>query len=142
MFLTPLVIEAAATPDFWIVRAPLVWCDATYGRLEVPVGFFTDLASIPRIARNLPAFDPNGHSRRAAVVHDWLYQLQAHPKEWADSFLRDAMIAEGCSKIDADAFYEAVHLFGHSSWVSDHQRSMAASFVDAATYAAYSAIQP
>lgn len=142
MFLTPLVLEADVRPDFWIVRSPLVWCDATYGRLEVPVGFYTDLASIPRAARNLAAFDPDGPSRRPAVVHDWLYQLQAHPKPWADMFLRDAMITEKCGVLDAYAFYEAVHEFGQSSWDADHARTMAASFVDAATYAAYSAIQP
>jgi hypothetical protein len=143
MFTSALVLEAdTVRPDFWIVRAPLVWCDGKYGRIEVPVGFITDLASIPRALRNLPAFDPNGNSRRPAVVHDWLYQLQHLPKLTADGFLRDAMLAEGCDTADADAFYEAVHLFGQSSWESDHARTMAASFVDQATYMAWSSVQP
>lgn len=141
MFLTKLDLQAEA-PDFWSVASALVWCDSTYARIEVPKGFLTDLASIPRAVRNLPAFDPNGLSRRPAVVHDWLYQVQSHPKAWCDSFLRAAMISEGCSTADADAFYEAVHLFGQSSWDSDHGRTMAASFVDAASFAAWTAIQP
>lgn len=141
MFLSKLDIQAER-PDFWSVASELVWCDPTYGRLVVPKGFLTDLASIPRALRNLPAFDPDGLSRRPAVVHDWLYQVQSHPKLWCDGFLRDAMIAEGCSKADAEAFYEAVHLFGQSSWDADHARTMAASFVDAANFATWSALQP
>lgn len=137
MFASSLVIEAHTQPDFWIVRAPLVWCDATYGRLVVPVGFVTDLASIPRTLRNLPAFDPNGHSRRPAVVHDWLYQWQTRPKAVADAFLRDAMLADGCDKIAADAFYDAVHWFGQHAWDCDHARTIAASFIDAASYQAW-----
>jgi hypothetical protein len=141
VFLTKLDIQAEA-PDFWSVASELVWCDPTYGRISVPKGFLTDLASIPRALRNLPAFDPNGLSRRPAVVHDWLYQVQSHPKAWCDLFLRDSMITEKCSVADAYAFYDAVHWFGQSSWDSDHGRTMAASFVDAASYAAYTAIQP
>jgi len=138
MFVTSLVLEACTIrDDFWIVRAPLTWQDAQFGRITAPVGFYTDLASIPRWLRNLPAFDPDGKSRRAAVVHDWLYQRQQLPKSTADLFLRAAMIADGCSALDADAFYEAVHLFGQSSWDADHARTMAASFVDAETYQAW-----
>jgi Protein of unknown function (DUF1353) len=138
MFSTALILEAdTARDDFWIVRGPLIWCDPTYGRIEVPVGFLTDLASIPRALRNLPAFDPDGKSRRPAVVHDWLYQIQDRPKLTVDSFLRDAMIAEGCARADADAFYDAVHWFGQSSWDSDHGRTMAASFGDAVAYAVW-----
>lgn len=143
MFISPLILEAyVGRDDQWVVRAPLIWCDATFGRIEVPVGFFTDLASIPRSLRGLPAFDPCGRSRRPAVVHDWLYQIQNIPKETADAFLSAAMVKEGCPLADATAFYEAVHLFGQSSWEQDHARTMAASFVDAVTFMAWSSIQP
>jgi hypothetical protein len=128
VFLSPLVLEAAPNPDFWFVRAPLIWCDPLYGRVEVPIGFTTDLASIPRALRNLPAFDPNGRSRRPAVVHDWLYQWRGFTKPTADGFLRDAMVAEGCSPADADAFYAAVHWFGQSAWDDDGNRPMVAAF--------------
>src|ERR1700760_3556625 len=97
MFQTPLILESAAA-DLWVVRQPLIWVDDKYGSLTAPVGFMTDLASIPRILRNLPAFDPNGVSRRPAVVHDWLYWSQgAVTKRTADWFLHDAMISEGAS---------------------------------------------
>lgn len=125
MFLTPLELIADPQPDLWRLGAPLVWCDPVYGRLEVPVGFQTDLASIPRLFRNLPFLDPAGISRRAAVVHDWLYGSadgREHGKQYADSFLRVALLAEGASKSVAQSFYLAVHWFGGSSWYEDGNR--------------------
>jgi hypothetical protein len=96
-----------------------VWSDPTYGILAAPVGFVTDLASIPRLFRNLPAFDPNGASRRPAVIHDWLYSSKQGfrlGKQFADSFLRDALLAEQASKVTAQAFYWAVRIGGAIHW--------------------------
>lgn len=125
MFLTPLELIADPQPDLWRLGAPLVWCDPVYGRLEAPVGFQTDLASIPRIFRNLPFLDPAGISRRPAVLHDWLYGSVAgrvHGKQYADNFLRVALLAEGAGKAVAQSFYLAVHWGGQSSWDGDGVR--------------------
>jgi len=122
MFLTQLTLTAEPQPDLWRVGAPLVWCNPSYGRLEVPVGFVTDLASIPRALRNLPFLDPNGQSRRPAVVHDYLYSSRLGRrlgKQFADNFLREALLAEGATKGTAGAFYWAVHLFGSFAWDAD-----------------------
>lgn len=119
MFLTDLELIAEPQPDIWRVGAPLVWCDPTFGRLEAPVGFKTDLASIPRALRNLPFLDPDGQSRRPAVIHDWLYDTcggRRFGKPFADAFLRAALLAEGASKPTAWAFYTAVHCFGGGPW--------------------------
>jgi hypothetical protein len=136
MFATPLIIEAyEGRDDFWIVRAPLIWQDDDFGLIHVPPGFITDLASIPRALRNLPAFDPNGKSRKPAVIHDWLYSV-GHDKARADEFLRQAMIAEGGTVGDADAFYEAVHLFGQRAWDEGHTTPAAANFASPDDYLA------
>lgn len=122
MFLGELELIAEPQPDLWRLGLPLVWCDPSYGRLEVPVGFVTDLASIPRLFRNLPFLDPNGLSRRPAVVHDWLYgsaQGRLKGKEFADQYLRAALLSEGASKPVAQAFFLAVHWGGRSSWDAD-----------------------
>lgn len=119
MFLGKLELYADARPDYWVTGRPLVWCDRVYGRIEAPAGFATDLASIPRLFRNLPWFDPNGASRRPAVVHDWLYSSRQGfrlGKEFADNFLRDSLIAEGAAKGTALAFYLAVRVGGRSHW--------------------------
>lgn len=125
MYESPLVLIAAPLPDLWDLGAPLVWADGVYGTLTVPVGFRTDLASIPRLFRNLPFLDPDGLSRRPATTHDYLYGSPAGRrlgKAFADDFLYDALISEGVSKSAAAAFYAAVHYFGGSSWDEDGRR--------------------
>jgi hypothetical protein len=119
MFLTELELIADARPDLWKVGRPLIWLDKTYGKLTAPDGFLTDLASIPRVFRNLPWLDPNGNSRRPAVIHDWLYDTapgRRYGKDFADAFLRSALLAEGATAGTARAFWLAVHLFGGPSW--------------------------
>jgi hypothetical protein len=86
------------------------------------VDFITDLASIPRLFRNLPWLDPNGLSRRPAVVHDFLYGSKIgrrFGKQFADSFLRTALVSEGATKTTANSFYFAVSWFGGESWDAD-----------------------
>jgi hypothetical protein len=122
VFQTDLDLRATTAPDIWALAAPLVWEDAIFGRLEVPVGFLTDLASIPRALRSLPFLDPNGVSRRPAAGHDWLYAAgRRFGKPFADSFLRASLLAEGASPATAWAFYQGVHLFGGPAWRSDER---------------------
>lgn len=138
MFTTALVLEEAPAIDFWIVQQPLVWTgQQEFPAFTVPVGFQTDLASIPRALRNLPAFDPNGKSRRAAVGHDWLYWWQGWHKSLSDKFLHAAMLLEGCTVQEADAFYAAVALFGHDSWDDGTKRGLASHFDTPLNYQLY-----
>lgn len=114
MFRTPLTLRADPTPCQWIVAEPLVWEDAVYGRLVIPAGFRTDLASTPF------HIDDDGASRRGAAMHDALYKLGRRlGKPFADAFLRDAIKAEGGGRMRAQAYYYAVRWFGLSSWASD-----------------------
>jgi hypothetical protein len=134
----PLVLEAAA-PDFWYVSTPLIWTDEEFGTLTCPAGFRTDLASIPRALRALPFLDPNGLSRRPAVLHDWLYAWRVIGKAKADAFLRAALIAEGASRATAAAFYYAVDLFGGGAWDSDAGALTTVDFEAGGFYAAWKA---
>lgn len=136
MFLTEMDLAADPAPDMWVYRQPLIWCDPVFGRIEAPIGFRTDLASIPRLFRNLPAFDPNGLSRLPAGLHDWLYRLQ-RDKAKADQFLYAALQQQGMSQIDAYLYYDAVHVFGGPSWASDSAGVALSCFDTAANYMAY-----
>jgi len=114
VFQTRLLVEADTRPGYWVVRAPLIWSDGFFGRLAVPEGFLTDLASVPNFLHGLSGFDPTGLSRRPAVVHDWLYNdvTSKRTRAFADEFLRRALIAEGLSATLAGTYYDAVRLFG------------------------------
>jgi len=114
MFITPLVLEADVLPDRWILVQPLVWVDPVYGRMEAPRGFKTDLASTPFHV------DDTGPSRRPATMHDALYRLsRERGKDWADRFLRDAILAEGGGRVRAWTYYHAVQWFGAGAWAQD-----------------------
>lgn len=117
MFISRLVVEDSPTPRKWKLVAPLIWCDPVFGRIEVPAGFETDLASVPKILQALSRkFDSDGQSRRPAVVHDWFYTSHLVDRKTADKFLRAALIAEGVPSFVAGVYYSGVRMFGSSFW--------------------------
>lgn len=64
------------------------------GPWTVPMGFETDLASVPRAFRNLVS---KVDGIEASVIHDWLYDRRLVPRDVADKvffeLLRDAVPA-------------------------------------------------
>ena len=84
--------------------------------LNVPKGFVTDLATIPRIFWSFDSpFD--GKYMSAAILHDYLYSCSiAHSRQEADRILYSAMREEGASKWTANKFYVAVRLGGGSHY--------------------------
>jgi len=118
-FLTDLITrmsrpEGRKRNTYWLT-APLVYQSEILGRIEVPVGFQTDFASIPRIAwRYIDPEDPC--IAYPSVIHDHLYSTQACSRETADQVLREAMQVAG-ARIDQRAVvYRMVRLFGGSYW--------------------------
>jgi len=102
--------------------------------ITVPKGFVTDLASIPEVLQNV--MHPDGPWSQAACLHDLLYQKRSsdavypdtpsgrlsrsHDKYFADLMFLRVMEATGVSEVVARSFYDAVHLFGQSSYVDDN----------------------
>ena len=91
---------------------------SSYGCIEVPEGFITDGASVPRAFWNI--FDPFGDYFEAAVIHDFLYSAANH--EWdrleADDIFKEAMYNVGIPWYRREIIYRAVRLFGASSFKS------------------------
>ena len=119
MFRSELNLTADPEPDFWLLGRPLIWSDSVYGTIMAPSGFRTDLASIPRVVRNLPFLDVDGQSRRPAVLHDYLYSSRTGfrlGRDFADRFLYTALLAEGTTKATAWAFWAGVRMGGSSHW--------------------------
>lgn len=85
--------------------------------ISVPVGFITDLASMPNIVQGiLPPWNRYGP---AAVIHDWLYWSQEHPREIADGILREAMCLLGVDGGTIELIHNAVRVFGAQAWDED-----------------------
>jgi hypothetical protein len=111
MFLTPLRLEASE-PGLWVLLSPLIWDGEK--RYEVPAGFVTDLASIPRAFRWL--LQQNGGSRRAAVLHDYLYRNHLTTRAEADALFRKALKAEGVNPVGGFLYWAGVRIGGWTAY--------------------------
>jgi hypothetical protein len=85
------------------------------GNVEVPVGFVSDGASVPRMLWNL--YPPFGEYLEAAVVHD-LFCVLGHKGEspidfkMAAKVFKEAMAVCGVSRWKRQKMYLAVRWFG------------------------------
>jgi len=86
--------------------------------IEVPAGYRSDLASIPKIARlffERFEFD----TAAAAVLHDYLYSTHITPRWMADALFYDALKSLGSPLWKRSLMWAAVRLFGGRGWVAD-----------------------
>ena len=118
----------------WKCTHPVDFISRDGARYQIPIGAPTDGASIPALLwSKLPPFGPYW---LAAVLHDAAYQntLLRYPvgslvaskaftspddRPKCDLLLKEAMEASGVDSVTAALIYEAVSLFGASSFKSD-----------------------
>jgi len=88
----------------------------TYKGIQVPRGFTTDGASVPKYLRNI--FPHGGRKFAPAVLHDLLYRSVDHnfSREEADKLFLDAMVFNGVGNIEAKVLYLGVKYFGFLTW--------------------------
>ena len=108
-FMSALVLQAGESRE-WILCEPFSYMTGAGEIITVPVGFITDLASIPAPFRNI--FAVNGLHRRAAVIHDHLYSIKNKKRIDADNIFNEAMGVCGVPTIKRWLMYRAVRLFG------------------------------
>lgn len=118
-FRTKLIFEDDGGLPFRLVQ-PLVFDSGVLKRsITVPVGFATDLASIPRTIWNI--LPPVGPYDAAAVVHDLLYQrgtVDESPVQRvdADRVLWEGMEALGVRRWQRWTIYAGVRAGGWMVW--------------------------
>lgn len=85
--------------------------------VTAPVGFKTDLATIPWPFRLI--FRPNGSYAPAAVIHDYLLQMYHSNKGTTfsrlviDAIFYEAMLVLGVNRLTASIFYYAIRLYAN-----------------------------
>lgn len=102
---------------YYVSHGSIVWEPNSSDQpemVEVPEGFVTDLASIPRIFWQV--LRPEGKYTYAAVVHDWLYWEQGRSREEADRIFKIAMTDSGVDPKVVSTLYSAVRTLGESAW--------------------------
>ena len=117
-FTSVLLVSPLADGKTWVLMREFGYDVGTEGstdQINVPVGFETDFASIPRLFWIvLPKWGKYGN---AAVVHDWLYWNQQRSREAADTVLLEAMGVLGVGAVVRFVIYRAVRLFGGLAWL-------------------------
>jgi len=106
MFLDPLVVEVV--PEGYRLTQPFRYAHGLEV-LEVPAGFVTNFASIPRIARVL--ITGHGKDRYAATLHDYLYSIKYDRRE-ADAIFLEAMEVCKVGFFTRHAMHKAVRAAG------------------------------
>lgn len=104
-------------PGDWVTADELVYAsDLTDELVQVPEGFVTDLASIPR--RFQAWFPVNGLHRLPAIVHDYLYRYKPEwcTRELADQIFLEGMIDQGEGRVRRQLMYWAVRVGGRAYW--------------------------
>lgn len=148
MFLSKLKVEVGEPGEFTLLDT-LIFEIQKHIVIEVPKGFITDFASVPKLLRMVPGFDVNGKSRAAAVVHDFLYCARGWvllrpttgkhslfsviSRASADAIFRQALIECGASRIVAWSMYAGVRAGGWLYW-NKRKGLEASDFVVGTTY--------
>ena len=104
----------------WLLLKPFRYYLDEKNFIEVPKGFITDFASIPRVFWSF--FHPIGRYAKAAVIHDWLYFEGIFSRSKSDDIFYDGMKVLGVSWWKRFLIYQAVRYFGWWSWLSCRKR--------------------
>lgn len=119
LFLTPLVVEEVSKRD-WKLHEPLRYQRSTTGEIiEVPAGFVTDFASVPKwVPLAYTIFKDEG--RKAAAIHDYYYRVVGKSKHEADLLFYGALRdSPDVALWKIYILYWMVCLFGIFSWKED-----------------------
>lgn len=114
-FPTPLQVELQ-TDHTWRLLAPFSYLDPDHGRIDVPAGFETDFASVPRLPWLFVLFGDVGHA--AAVIHDRLYSAGLLSRSASDRVLLNALRSSGVSRWRAWLMWAGVRVGGRSRYRS------------------------
>lgn len=116
-FTTPLKGEIGDDGEHIILTEKFEYHVGSYPSeeiIDVPIGFRSDFASIPRYAQCvLPKL---GRYSKAAVLHDYLYVIAYKNKKFADDVFLEAMIILGVPKWKRWVMYHAVRIFGKGNY--------------------------
>lgn len=114
-FLTDLVTKTIDDGCSKLV-SPLQFYSKSLKRvIEVPAGFCTDGASVPRLPIIYLAV--GGRARRAACIHDYLYAThETRSRRQADIVFLEGMKVDGVSLWARELMYAGVRAGGLISW--------------------------
>lgn len=115
-FLSDLDVREVSGEN-WQLLAPLRFYSANLGRLiEVPAGFVTDFASVPRAP--FIYWFAGDTARKAAVIHDWFYRTNTEDitRAGADALFAEAITTLGYWTVRSWFMWLGVRIGGYWSY--------------------------
>ena len=116
-FTNALVITPLSDGRTWVLMKSFgydVGAEGSADKIDVPLGFMTDFASIPRpFWAILPRWGRYGN---AAVLHDWLYWSQERPRPASDRVMLEAMTVLEVPAWEKYLVYWCVRALGWIAW--------------------------
>ncbi len=108
--------------EIYAVTEPISWVpnpgsSKELRRVEVPAGFITDFASVPRIFWSVLPRD--GLYVYPAIIHDYMYWMQDSARDIADETLREGMQDFKVDGVAINAIYWGVRAGGGSAWAAN-----------------------
>ncbi len=113
-FLDPLNVTEISDSVFAICDHPFRYKSDLAGLITVPVSFYTDFASVPRLGVIYAMLGDCAHE--PAVVHDWIYYSAIVTREIADAVLMEAMNVIGIPWWRRYPIYWGVRIGGWAAW--------------------------
>ena len=110
----PHVVDGELERGSVVTQTRIVWASSV-GVACVPIGFVSDLASLPWYTALL--FKKLGKHQRAAILHDWLYRNKIENKNWADEQFKLAMIEDKVKWWRRELILVALKFAGHKAWL-------------------------
>lgn len=92
----------------------LIYVDERMGKIIVPKGFMSDLASIPSPVQNI--ISKVGPYDGAAIVHDWLYCVQIFDRCTVDNIFLRLMKKSGVGFLTRYTMFWAVRWCAGFAW--------------------------
>lgn len=116
-FLKVELINSSWSKRTWRLLSPFRYRTCIFGEphtFEVPQGFKTDFASVPRFPGAW--WIAGATAQRPAVVHDYLYRTQLVSRKEADQIFLEAMQCDGIGWTHRNLMYAAVRLGGRAAY--------------------------
>lgn len=113
-FLDPLTVTEIDDSTFAVAVRPFRYKSDLAGLITVPVGFYTDFASVPRLGLIYSLLGNYAH--QPAVIHDWLYYSAITTRTISDKVILEAMNVISIPFWRRGLIYEGLKIGGWWSW--------------------------
>jgi len=100
-----------------VTQSTLVWSLEGLGKITVPSGFVTDLASLPWFTLFL--FKRLGKHQRGAVLHDYLYRTKWFTKTYTDKQFNIAMKQDNVARWRRNLIMSGLAVGGWVAWAKN-----------------------